>query len=313
MQALGYHTKEMNDTALYNNQTRFGKNGEHTLAFDGESFSGFGAYIGLSRNSRHWNGGIEYNDAPPEMRRDVGFASYNNLRSISTWQNFNIYPKKGYVLRYNPFMNAGIRYDYNNKIREQWFVPGLYFQFKNLINAEIGCLAVNNEEYEKVYHKNVNRGWINVNINTYNKLRGGVFYEFGKYIVRFRNPSYTGNGFYTEAWMTIKPISRLTIENNYTYAQLANEDGEKLYTGYIYRNKTSFQFSKNLFLRLVTQYNSFGKSFDIDPLFSYKWNPFTIFYIGSTHDLNEFSNQNKTRFVETSRQFFAKFQYLFRL
>lgn len=105
------------------------------------------------------------------------------------------------------------------------------------------------------------------------------------------------------------------MENNYNYFELSKErGGEKLYSGYIFRNKTSFQFTRNFFLRLVVQYDSFNKSFDIDPLLSYKWNPFTIFYIGSSHDYTDTgTGNNKSKFIETQRQFFAKFQYLIKL
>jgi hypothetical protein len=314
-QGLGYHTKELKDTTLYYNPTKFGEDKQHTLSFDGESFTAFGGYAELYRQTRNWNGGITLSLSPPGTRRDVGFVANNNFRTVTTWHNFNIYPQKSFILRFAPAFNAGLRYDYNNRIKEQWFVPNFFMQFKNLINMDGGFLVVNNENYEGVYHTNVNRGWINFNINTFEKIRGGCFFELGKYIVRFENPSYVGYGFTAEAWLTLKPINRLSIENNYTYAELSKTaGGEKLYAGYILRNKTSFQFTRHLFLRLVTQYDSFSKRFDIDPLFSYKWNPFTIFYIGSTHDMEEYNTgAGKNKFVETSRQFFAKFQYLFRL
>lgn len=314
-QALGYNTTELKDTTLYYNPAKFGADKEYTMSFDGEKFTSFGGYFEVYRETKLWNGGVSLGLTPPEMRRDVGFVSYNNSRSITTWQYLNFYPKKGAFIRINPGFDAGLRYDYSNRIREQWLVPNFFILFNNQIDFGAGFLAVNNENYENVYHQNVHRGWVNLNIHTLNAIRGGIFFEMGKYIVRFENPSYVGYGFTSEAWLTLKPLNRLTIENNYTYAELSKEaGGEKLYTGYIYRNKTSFQFTRNLFLRLVFQYDSFSKRFDIDPLFSYKWNPFTIFYLGSTHDVAEFSQQgNKKRFVETSRQFFAKFQYLFRL
>lgn len=314
-QALGYNTKELNDTTLYYNPTRFGKDKQHTMSFDGESFSAFGGYAELYRDTRNWDGGVTMSLAPPELRRDVGYVTNSNFRTVTTWHTFNIYPEKSFVLRFAPAFNAGLRYDYNNRIKEQWLVPNFFIQFKKQISVNGGFLAVNNENYENVYHKNVHRGWINCNIHAIDAVRGGVFFEMGKYIVRFQNPSYVGHGFFTEAWLTLKPVNRLSIENNYVYTELSREaGGEKLYTGYILRNKTSFQFTRKLFLRLVTQYNSFSRQFDIDPLFSYKWNPFTIFYIGSTHDVAEYSTPNNTkRLAETSRQFFAKFQYLFRL
>ena len=154
-----------------------------------------------------------------------------------------------------------------------------------------------------------------LNVNTSSKATGGAYLALGKYIVRFEEPSYVGWGWIAEAWMTVKPLHNLVLENNYSYFELSKErGGEKLYTGYIFRNKTSFQFTRKFFLRLIIQYDSFTKSFDIDPLLSYKWNPFTIFYIGSTHNLADIgTSPNHGRFLETKRQFFAKFQYLIKL
>lgn len=313
-EALGYFTKEINDTGLYSNSTIINNNG-NDAGFNGEKLSGFGGTFSLVRSSRHWNGEIFLNIAPPEARRELGYMSKNDFRELGIWQGFTIYPKNSVFLRIEPNFNGGVQYDYDGRIKEQWLIPQFYIQFKHQINLSGGFLAVNNENYYDVYHKNVNRGWLNININTYSKATGGAFFELGKYIVRFEEPSYVGWGWNAEAWLTIKPLNNLVMENNYSYFELAKEKGgEKLYTGYIFRNKTSFQFTRKFFLRLVVQYDSFSKSFDIDPLLSYKWNPFTIFYIGSTHNLADIGpSPNHSRFLETRRQFFAKFQYLIKL
>jgi hypothetical protein len=180
-----------------------------------------------------------------------------------------------------------------------------------------GYIAVNDEEYKGVTHKNVSRIWTNFNINTSSLLWGGAFIEIGKFIVRFANPSYVGFGYNLELWSTFRPASMVQLETNYYYSELSEKyGGAKLYAGYIIRNKSTVQFTKNFFLRLILQYDSFDKAFNIDPLLSYKWNPFTIFYIGSTHDIYDYGNAGEklnSRFVETSRQFFAKFQYLFKM
>ena len=49
----------------------------------------------------------------------------------------------------------------------------------------------------------------------------------------------------------------------------------------------------------------------VEPLLSYKLNPFTIFYIGSTHDYWDQNQEGKL--YRSSQRFFAKFQYLFRI
>jgi len=313
-EALGYFTKELNDTALYDNSTNINSKG-NDAGFNGEKLFGFGGTFSLVRSSRHWNGEIWLDIAPPEARRELGYMPQNDFRGLGIWQGYIFYPKKSVVLRFEPNFDAGFQYDYNGRIKEQWVAPKFYVQFKHQVSMNGGYLAVNNENYYDVFHKDVNRGWVELNVNTSSKATGGAFFEMGKYIVRFENPSYVGWGFNAEAWVTVKPIHNLVLENNYSYFELAKEKGgEKLYTGYIFRNKTSFQFTRRFFLRLVVQYDSFSKSFDVDPLLSYKWNPFTIFYIGSTHNLADIGpSPNRGRFLETRRQFFAKFQYLFKM
>ncbi len=313
-QALGYFTKELNDPNIYDDSTPINKKG-NDAGFNGEKYSNFGGTFALVRSARHWNAEVFLNIAPPEARRELGFMSRNDFRELGSWHSYVIYPKNSIFLRIEPSVNGGFQYDYDNRIKEQWLSPQFYVQLKHQINASGGFLAVNNENYYDVYHKNVHRGWINFNINTSSLATGGGFFELGKYIVRFEEPSYVGWGWNAEAWLTIKPLSNLVMENNYSYFELSKEKGgEKLYTGYIFRNKTSLQFTKKFFLRLVVQYDSFSKSFDIDPLLSYKWNPFTIFYIGSTHNLADVgSSPNHGRFRETRRQFFAKFQYLIKM
>ena len=90
--------------------------------------------------------------------------------------------------------------------------------------------------------------------------------------------------------------------------------GEKIFAGYIFRNKTNIQVTKNLSARLVFQYDTFSGNFNFSPLISYKINPFTIFYVGSTYDYNELMTQsNISKQVLTDRQYFLKLQYLWRM
>lgn len=313
-QALGYFTKELNKTDIYENKTKINSKG-NDAGFNGEFLSGYGGSFSFIRNSRYLNSEIFLNFAPPEARRELGYMSKNNLRELGISQGFTMYPEKSIFETISPSLHGGLQYDYEGKIKEQWLIPQFYFQFIHQVNFSGGFLAVNNENYFNIYHKNVNRGWVNININTNSKVTGGAYLELGKYIVRFWNPSFVGWGFTAQAWLTLKPFHNIVFENNYSYFELSNNrGGEKLYTGYIFRNKTSFQFTRNFFLRLVVQYDSFAKRFDVDPLLSYKWNPFTIFYFGSTHDFAEISSDNVNRkFKETQRQFFAKFQYLIKL
>jgi hypothetical protein len=314
-QIMSYNTREVNDTNLFNKKVVLPEE-SYYLKFDGEKISGFGGYLSFVRNARHWNFNVNYYDTPPETRRDVGYVGSVNWRELNFWTGYTIYPENSFFLRIEPQMNGGVDVRYSGSHWQTWFIPSFYILMKNRLELSGGFLAVNDEEYKGVYHRKVNRGWVNFNINTSGLLWGGSYIEVGKYIVRFKTPSFVGYGLNTQLWCTIRPTSRLQVEINHDYSELSDKPGgAKLYAGYILRDKTTFQFTKNFFMRLILQFDSFSKRFDIDPLLSYKWNPFTIFYVGSTHDINDYgkSGDNYSRFVETNRQFFAKFQYLFRM
>jgi len=90
---------------------------------------------------------------------------------------------------------------------------------------------------------------------------------------------------------------------------LTNDDGSVYYAGSIYRARVTYQFTRELDARAIVQYNGFAGQFEVDPLITYKVNPFTSFYIGSTHDFASMESGINT-LRPTERQFFAKVQYL---
>lgn len=314
-QLLNYTTHELNDSNLYYDNQLFDE-GKHTAGFDGESYSGIGGYFSFSRSARHWNFNVNYEFNPPTARMDNGFLFNTNYKTLSSWQGYTFYPESKLFVRIQPSLYGHVKHNYEGKIKEEFAQAQVYIQFQNQINANLTMFLVNNEDFGGTYNQYVLRPSINMNINTLPKFTFGFYYTRGKSIVRFIDPSYIGYRQQLQIWNTCKPVERLILETNYTYEEMANNSNlsDKLYAGYILRNKASYQFSKELFLRVITQYNSFGNSFTVDPLLSYKINPFSIFYLGSTHRIEDIPVPNEpSRFVETGRQIFMKFQYLWRL
>ena len=132
-----------------------------------------------------------------------------------------------------------------------------------------------------------------------------------KYIARRLETPVLGHGWELNAFCTLKLFQRLIVRPEYNYEELKNPaTDEKIYAGYILRTQLNYQFTREWFLRLIVQYDNFDRVMGIEPLLSYKLNPFTIFYLGSTHS---YQNLRETRdMIQNSRQFFFKFQYLLR-
>lgn len=311
-QVVRYITKEINYPD-YKDDNTF-DNGKHTLALDGESFVGNGAYFELSRSARHWNFVIDYSNIPPEARRDNGYLTKNNYRILETNQSFVFYPETKLINRITPGLYADIRYNHDGILKELLFAPKINIQFAKQISLYSQYYVTDNERFGNIYHQGVRRFVMDLDIYAYDKLRGWIGFDIGKYIVRNSNP-YIGWGYNFEINGTLKLFDRLVLENDWNYYELAKSyGGEKIYAGYILRNKSTFQVDNRISLRLITQYDSFSGNFNLNPLFSYKLNPFTIFYVGSTYNYDKIENTyGISRYVLSGRQFFMKFQYLWRI
>ncbi|MBL0108415.1 MAG: carbohydrate binding family 9 domain-containing protein [Ignavibacteria bacterium] len=317
-QILQNNTKEINDTNFKYNSLknfRFDDN-KYTALLDGESYSGSNVYLSFNRNARNWSFYSEYFFQAPTVRRDNGFIQRNNFHQLFMQQEYNFYPEGKVLRRVNPELNMEIRYDAKGKLKEQFVELNLVTDWTNGLWFAAGYLPVNNEDYGGIFHKNINRWHFNMEANNLSKfISGGFYYEGGKFIVRFEDPTYVGFGHNLDIWATIKPFDRLRNDINYSYSELSKSaGGEKLFAGYVVSDKISYQFNKNFFLRVLLQYDLFSRNFTVDPLLSYKWNPYTILFLGSSHDISEISDNNGFgKYTETDRYFYLKFQYLWSL
>jgi hypothetical protein len=83
----------------------------------------------------------------------------------------------------------------------------------------------------------------------------------------------------------------------------------------VFWSRLSLQFTRELSMRLVSQYNDRWKTWDLDPLITYRINSLTMFYLGSTHSYRELDLEEDGRegWDLSDRQFFMKLQYLFQI
>ena len=83
--------------------------------------------------------------------------------------------------------------------------------------------------------------------------------------------------------------AQLEVDLSYSRANLSSvATGDLFYDGYIARTTGIYQFSREMFLRVIGQYDEFGRQVNLYPLLSYKLSPYTIFYAGSTYTLSDF-------------------------
>ncbi len=335
-QAVGSHTEEATPSKLTDKFLYRFDNNRHTMRFDGESFDGHAISVGLSRNARVWGYNLSYSENSPRFRADNGFVNSIDNRTVFFMTNLFFRPNGNWLINWSPSLMLGREWTHSQKFNldptsfeggpvDEWIVPSLYFELKGQTEIRIDYLN-SREKYAGHPFEGISRATVRLDSRFSEAVSGGTRYTFGKSIYRsFSNPEM---GFIKEAsaYVNLKPSQRLFIQIDLDFERMthrkkymdANPDSNKvIYSGYILRTRTTYQFTREWYLRLVVQYNDFRERLDIEPLLTWQLNPFSVFYIGMNSNIKSFDKDeyglNRSQWQQSSRQFFAKFQYLFRI
>jgi len=305
-------TQELNDTTLFNDSRTFG-NSSYDAAFNGQHYGGTLLSADFERQSKHYNFSVTYKSLSPTFQTQEGFINKTNRRQIEVNQTLQYYPSNNWLSRGQLNINGAWRYNFANQFQERWIYVGWDNSFAGQNNVSIAYLPLNDERFRGRFFTKMYHTMINVDSKAFDILSFGGSLNFGRYINRTDHPTL-GHGYSVSAYANFKPTPRLHLSLDYQYSTLSSMDNStKYYNGEITRLNSRYNFSKKLFARLITQYNSFNKRIQIYPLVYYKLNPFTIFYAGMTDYMDHFDQPNQFNgFRQTNREFFIKFQYMIR-
>jgi len=316
LQYLHSFTTEPDDsqlTASFHEETF--DNGKYTRGFDGESFNGHGLYASFEREGRNWFLDFDYWDRSPTFRAENGFETYNSQRSGSVSTNYLFrfddspllewFKPSFFALRswnYDGIRKSDLmRIDFDARFR--WAQSGFHPKYEKF-----------SEVFQGVEFDNLWTSHICMRATPSERIHLGGYLNYSNRI--YYQDMVVGRQTDSGLWCDLRPWDRLLVETNLTYSRSRALEGEETYfDGYITRSKISLQISRELSTRLILQYNSFSETWEADPLLTYQLNPFSIFYIGSTRDYRMFSPNNnpETTWQLSDRQYFVKFQYLFRI
>lgn len=312
--------------------------------FNGENYNGWFTRLTLDRTAKHWGFFAWYNDLSPGFRSDNGFIRSNNLREVGAYNRYTFYFADAHPLlvRIEPRVQFNRKYNYDGRLKDWWINPQLFVQFKKQTYIWMGVAAVNNENFRDKQFDHIHRVGFEMGSQAFKLINGGFWTETGYYINREgraddpRNPLIKAKGFNLQTWLTIKPTSRLSNEFNYLQFNLwTHYGGDPLVSQYIFRNAISYQFTSRLFLRIIGELSfrdtykttadeddnlilgqidhGHDESFNINPLLSYKINPFTVFFLGANIGGTKRPYENYSGLTSTDQSIFVKFQYFMRL
>jgi len=287
--------------------------GRHTIGFDGESYWGHAVVVEFARNAEHWNFEFRGQDFSPTFRADMGLETNTNRREIDIETGYTFYPGSKIVDRITPSFTLGREWNYNQTKKDEWVIGGVSAQLKGQSFISVNYLR----SWERFMERNfpdITRYMINAESNFSEFAGVGIAAVWGHIIAR--DFAVMGKEVLFSVSAYIKPLDRLRLEPTFSYDKSDDkETGENLFEGFVARTRVNLQFTRELFLRLVVQYNDFAETWEVDPLLTYRLNPFSLFYVGSTHDygLRYSYEDHRDRWNLAQRQYFLKIQYLFQI
>jgi len=295
----------------------FGDHG-HTVALDGERYTGNAVYASLERNARTYSADFDYWAYSPEFRTDNGFTTRNDYRQTSFWHGVYFRPNHEWLTDWQPNMGIGRVWSTSGTFKDEWLRPSVWFRTKG--QTEIGTqYLASRERFGPDVFPGI-RIWsfwvdsrfsepVNLSFNT----------DFGQGIYRDFDEPELADQWIWSAQLRLRPSRRLEVNTSLDHARMdSRERPENLFSGYILRTRADVTFTRQLFLRLVVQYNDFAERLDVEPLLTYRVNPFTMFFLGATSGYEKFPAEDYTAITsddwqKADRQLFAKIQYQFRL
>ncbi|MCP4570496.1 MAG: carbohydrate binding family 9 domain-containing protein [FCB group bacterium] len=328
-QAIGSYTEELDDPELSSEigsafdtlstdplalDTNYFDNGKHTVALDGDKFSGRAFFAGIDHEGRNIYFDLDYKEISPTFRADNGFEPRNNERSTSMYTHYKFYSNNDWLDYVTPSVMTGAGWNFDGTRKDAYVRLAADIKFKF---AQLNIHPFYQRESERLGGILFDKVWL-LHFCTHatpsNVISFGGSINYGHKIARrdLVMGKYHSHSF----WIDIKPLNRLLIENWFDFTQSHDIDtGEELFKGYIVRSRLNLQLSREITLRVVAQYDDFYQCWDIDPLLTYRLSPFSVFYMGSSYNYQKYEGLGANELgKETrldSRQFFLKLQYLF--
>lgn len=308
------HTREGNDSARTAGfgAFRFAR-GAHTAAFDGESFTGHAAVAAVEYSDRHYWGELRGAWLSPTFRTANGFVTQNDRREVNLQQRLMFYPG-GWIDELHPTLIAGRVWNDAGVWKDEWLMPQLYVSMKAQTRLTASYLW-SNEFFGGRQHDGIRRWSLSVgsSFSEYLQLDGQI--EQGRFVARTIPVAALGTGTNVEIAASIKPWTRLVLEPSFLFAELRHPDGWMIFNGSISRVRGWYQFTRELSLRLVVQYDHFDRRVSIEPLVTWQLDPWSMFYVGMTRQYDHLADPRdpfSPRLWDAgTAQYFLKFQYLF--
>jgi hypothetical protein len=339
---------------------------------NGNHYAGPADKLEVRRNGLHFNYIGTYQDVSPGFVTVPGFVNRVDIRGLYNTVYYRFRPKQGWLLSWGPSLIQRYVFDHEGNRLDTYYDPYLRIEARGqthiwlhpyeelrerLRPQDFAFIGLPGVDHNQDYHEHLSEAIFQTGY--FPKVKVGATYSWGDGVnfvpVADALPqSLLSRSNTASVSLAFRPIKPLKIENTYLFERLRAADstylealaetpgiGKGIFNNHIVRSKWNWQFTPQLSLRLIMQYNSVlantagntvypytylptEKEFNADLLLTYLIHPGTAIYVGYNSDLQNLDRDlipgpegaaglyTANGYINDSRQFFVKVSYQFR-
>ena len=305
----------------------------------GRTISGDQRNIRLDRVGRTFNTHVHFVDTDADFRTQLGFQNRyfkSDISGVHWRSSLNYYPENSALTSWSPAVMVVYQDDKAGVKVYSELSPSVTWSFPT------SRITIGAQEVTEVLRPKDFVG-----------LPRAQAYDYGNFSANYRNSvlssltidlsyrqgdalnlvpragflPYVADTNRTDISVLFRPIERLRIDNSYVRTEL---DGGKVFSNDIFRSSWNYQFTREMSLRFIAQYENTeagqftrlqdDKNMNFDILLRYVLNPWSALYLGYNTNQSNFDiiETEGVREVVTTddlkrdgSQFFVKFSYMF--
>jgi hypothetical protein len=314
-----------------------------TQNLDGSYSAGPAYRVFADRGGRKLKFNSFFTDHSPGFVTRTGFFQRPDIRRFSNFFRYRFRPEGKHLLSHGPgvfqkniWTHNGTRLEellninYSAQFVRQTFFGAFVNAGRERLRPSDFPTLLSNRDYPLHHHgiffENAFFGWL----STWGEAGWGTETNY----VPATGPPVSARANYLVTSLTLRPLTRLTIDNMYLLTRLRDgQTGVSVFNNHIIRSKWNYQINRELSLRFISQYTTTlanahltslqtTKNLNFDFLVTYLVHPGTAFYVGYNSNLQNLDpslrldrsgNILRTPGLATNdgRQFFVKASYLF--
>jgi len=308
----------------------------------GDLTTGYQRNIMINRDGRTYNNHTHFIETTPDFKTELGFQyrfSKPGTSGIHQSSGINFYPENSGLNRWGGTLFGVYLEDMEGEKIYSQIGPTLDLRF------DTTSLNISRTDYNEILKPgdfpglNAVRSYdydtwqIGFNNNSLEALQIQANYRQGSALNLVTKAGFLPSVADTsriDINLLLRPLEQLSIANTYFLTELETRGGTKIFSNEIIRSNWNYQFTRELSLRFIAQYDKTeagpatrlkdDENLNFDLLLRYVINPWSAFYVGynsnqSNFDIVEMEGERELIVANDLRrdgdQFFVKFSYLF--